>query len=476
MSVKLKWSSLGQQWQDYIKLNLKFVSKNSFKFSKNQEPAIVYAYNLNEANDTVHVPYFFANQMFKRNINSALSYPKCNFTSTIQLYPDQEVIYQEALANLNEYGTTTLFVFTGMGKTRTAIEISVKLNHLILVMLTSVGIAKQWKESYEKLTNIKAWLVEQNKYPKTEIGAIICMEGRIDHIPPELLKQVGTLIIDEAHTFCTDNRIKKILKVQPRYIILATATLKRSDGLHKSLEAIAGEHHIYRKSIKPFEVYKYMTGISVPVKMTYFKKIDFNALLNDLCNHTERNRLILELILQNPDYKILVMTRRVEHVNFLYKILYENGQSVDYMCGTKKSYHDSRILIGTTQKIGTGFDEETACDDFQGFRINMLILVSTIKDESLLEQVAGRAFRSNFPCIIHLVDEPEILKGSHWNVADKWYRSRNGRIVERVSPLYVDMMKKGCLNPGSGSANSKTMADSLSIKQVIREDDLKYLV
>jgi len=103
------------------------------------------------------------------------------------------------------------------------------------------------------------------------------------------------------------------------------------------------------------------------------------------------------------------------------------GESVDSMAGTKSTYSDSRILVGTISKIGTGFDEKTACPNFNGVRINMLILCTSIKKASLLEQSIGRVFRAEMPVVIDLVDDNPILK-RHWKERQKWYISRNGTI------------------------------------------------
>ena len=103
MSVSLKWSSLSPEWQDVIRKDLQFVSKNTFKFSKDQEPTVLHAYNLDLATDTLYLPYFFANNIFKRKINFQRKYLSCNFTSQIKLHDYQEVIYAEAMAHLKEF-------------------------------------------------------------------------------------------------------------------------------------------------------------------------------------------------------------------------------------------------------------------------------------------------------------------------------------------------------------------------------------
>jgi hypothetical protein len=52
-----------------------------------------------------------------------------------------------------------------------------------------------------------------------------------------------------------------------------------------------------------------------------------------------------------------------------------------------------------------------------------------MKSEILIEQVAGRAFRSDFPTIVHYVDDMRIAK-NHWRIASKWCVNNHGVIRE----------------------------------------------
>ena len=100
----------------------------------------------------------------------------------------------------------------------------------------------------------------------------------------------------------------------------------------------------------------------------------------------------------------------------------------EVLCGKKKSYIESKVLIGTMSKIGTGFDQSSACENYSGKRFNLLILTSSIKKESMLEQNVGRVFRDSNPIVYHLVDNDPIII-SHWYIARKWY-IKNGGIIE----------------------------------------------
>ena len=257
---------------------------------------------------------------------------------------------------------------------------------------------------------------------------ILSVDGSIHKIPEEWKKAIGTIIIDEAHQFGTQARIDKLMSFQPEYIIAETATFKRDDGMEEAVKAICGMNIISKKSKKPFNVIKYKTGIKIQMPKNYKGDLVWSKYVKILCFHNERNQQILNIVSHYSSAKILILTRRTDHVDYLYNLLKDHIPT-DYMCGTKKTYNNSRVLIGTTDKIGTGFDEETLCNDFDGIRMDLLILAMTIKSDILLEQVSGRVFRAEFPWIVYLIDDNKLSE-NHWKVGKKWFESRNGTIIE----------------------------------------------
>ncbi|GAG22362.1 unnamed protein product [marine sediment metagenome] len=93
------------------------------------------------------------------------------------------------------------------------------------------------------------------------------------------------------------------------------------------------------------------------------------------------------------------------------------------------------MTLCTSQKIGTGFDEKSACSTYNGIRINLMILTGSTKTPELLEQWAGRGMNFNKPTIIHIVDDMAIIK-RYWTSANKWYKSRNATITKFNSQYY----------------------------------------
>ena len=116
----------------------------------------------------------------------------------------------------------------------------------------------------------------------------------------------------------------------------------------------------------------------------------------------------------------------------------------DFMMGTKKTYSDSQVLIGTVSKVGTGFDEKSMCPDFGGKRSDLLIYCSSTKKAGLMEQNVGRVMRAECPSVIHLVDDNPSIK-RHWTESKKWYVSRGATITE----MKMEQMKRVYNSDGS---------------------------
>ena len=385
------------------------------------------------------------------------------FRFTGSLYEEQLPVAETNYQQLLTHGTTICNLPTGSGKTVYGAYLAAKLKKITLIVFTMGILEKQWADTFRNFTDATIWAtslappkpkketedlserLEQlsiKEVPLANIPQVILSTNlSIDKVPPEWLSKVGTLIIDEAHQFGTQSRLDALMKVYPRYVIAATATFKREDGMEQAIQTICGLIGVTKISTKPFQVIKYHTGVVVPLKHNIRGQLDWISLLTDLCRHEYRNKLICDMVKHYKDAKILIMSRRKEHVQTLEKALTQADEKVSSMYGTKRHYNDARVLIGTVSKIGTGFDEKALCQDFNGHRIDLLILTCSIKSLELLEQVVGRAFRSKEPTVIHMVDNNNISK-SHWKGALRWYKSRQGSITECHAPPPPSVLKE----------------------------------
>ena len=400
------------------------ITPNITLFNRRAKPQPITFYSVD--GNTLRLPFLYHVGLFADNPNSRKRYPKVALKFTGELRPHQVTVAQEALEQMLKFGTTTLGLYPGYGKTILGAKMAADAGLLTCVLVHREILAHQWKTTFTQYTNAQCWIVGEAS-PPSSCSVIICMETRWHHIPEELRNAVGLLIIDEAHAFCTPTAVPCILSFQPKYIILESASLERDDGLHSMMYAVAGNHGVYRESSKPFTVIKINTHTTVERKTTKMGEIDWNALVRDIVMDERRNSLIISMIKDNIKRKILVLTSLVDHAQLLHDECRKVDINCDILCGTKKGYVDSNVLIGTMSKIGTGFDPATSCATYDGKPFDLLIIVSSIKKYSMLIQNVGRVFRTEFPIVMHLVDDDNIIK-SHWNVCRKWYLARGATI------------------------------------------------
>lgn len=380
----------------------------------------------------------------------------------------------------NNIPSALVDVFPGFGKTIVGSKSSADIGLLTCVLTPLKFLETSWVNVYKNLTNARVWIVGDKKSTKefddlwlnleklidsdeeakkmikskTDVkywtskgysniyvpDVIICMVERVDSIPKELIHRIGLLIIDEAHMFCTSNRIEQIFKFFPKYVIALTATPVRSDGRNKFLEYLVGSDCQITRLPPPYKVIRILTGLKYDIAKKsmynsrtheYMETNDFSGYLTQIQKDKSRNEMIAKICKKLIEYdrKIILMCRFKEHVSNISKELFSLNIKNDYVMGTKAKYKDSTVLLGTMSKMGTGFDEANVCEDFKGVKSDTLILTSSVKETAQLYQLMGRVFRSENPLIIFLHDEFDVCK-KHWAVNKKLLNDHTVEIEE----------------------------------------------
>jgi hypothetical protein len=437
MSAKILKSALSREQVDIIRQVLTLYPQKKQRYDKSlhkmvdeqPDPPITFYTNVDNC---VCLPYRAACGILNCILNYHIDLKKSNFEFTGKLRENQLKATAEAEQQLRDYGTTTLKLRTGMGKTVIGSYLSCKSKYYVLVIHPRTALTLQWKETFVQNTTASVWMVGDEKQPQVQPDVIVCFEERTTKIPNAWLDQIGTLIIDEAHLMCTRTKVEPLLCcTNVRNIIVETATMKRNDGLTSMMIAMAGEHCVEEAHSSPFTVYKVMTEFSPSVVKTA-RGTDWNALLDEIVKCEERNKLIVQIVKRNPERKFLILSVRNEHCDTLYQMLLNAGiTSVDIFYGSKiKRYQNSSVLVAGVKKAGTGFDEKNVAYDFDGKRLDTLILATSIFDDVTLEQCCGRVFRSDVPVIYHLIDDNPIIK-RHFTQNKKWYDSHNGTVIKK---------------------------------------------
>lgn len=406
----------------YVQAKVTSFSQTSTYGATAQTPILFYKV----AKDKIHLPYHFTNTI-KPNDKTIDHYPLTHFDFKGNLLEHQISIIDEAEQQLQTFNTTLLAVYPSAGKTVMSAYLASKSNLLTLVLYNQKNLGVQWKKTFEDFTDAKLWIIGEK--PPAEANVLLCMDTQFHKIPLEYRPNIGCVVIDEMHSFCTPGSVECLLGTQPFKLIGCTATPEREDNKHVMIHLMIGKHSVIRKTEKEFNVIRVLTGTKTSMVKNVRGDTDWCAVVNELCENEIRNSYILKFVRDNPKFKILILTWRKEHAFSLQQWLTEMDEKTAVMAGKCKSYSDSRILVGTTSKIGTGFDEKAACDDFDGNRLNMLLMVGSTKSTPLLEQLVGRVFRSQFPIVYDFVDDVSSIK-SHFSIRKKWYQSLNCDIYD----------------------------------------------
>lgn len=444
----------------YIQAKVTSFSQSSTYGNSSQTPILFYNIKGNE----IHLPYFFTNTI-KEDDKKINDFPLVSFEFKGKLLEHQNSIIDEAEQQLEKFNTTLLAVYPSAGKTVMSAYLASKTNLVTLVLYNQKNLGVQWKKTFEDFTDAKLWIIGEDI--PSEANVLLCMDTQFHKIPLEYRPYIGCVIIDEMHSFCTPGSVGCLLGTQPYKLIGCTATPEREDNKHVMIHLMIGKHSVIRKTEKEFNVIRVLTGLKTSMVKNVRGETDWNSVVNELCENEIRNCYILKFVKDNPKFKILILTWRKGHAFSLQQWLTEMGEKTAVMAGKCKSYSDSRILVGTTSKIGTGFDEKAACDDFDGNRLNMLLMVGSTKSTPLLEQLVGRVFRSQFPIVYDFVDDVSSIK-SHFSIRKKWYQSLNCDIYDLNIPK---LLKSKELDELSFGYYDKTNISLLSKNIKDKEDN-----
>uniref|UniRef100_A0A6C0CIZ4 Helicase/UvrB N-terminal domain-containing protein n=1 Tax=viral metagenome TaxID=1070528 RepID=A0A6C0CIZ4_9ZZZZ len=354
-------------------------------------------------------------------------------------YCQQKPVFVEAMKVLKEQKSVFLQLHCGWGKTWMALAIAAHLGLRTMVLVHRRFLAGQFLTESEVVMPGQMMFIEDNEAaeqlayiegPKVPqmCNMFVCTDRRALTLPKAFTSTIDFLIVDEAKYWCTPERVKALLAFNPTHTMGLCAERERKDGYHTILAFFFG-HNIFRKSCKPFIVHKYFTSFVPKIQKPagYSRaRIDWNVAMQSLSQNEKRNEMICNICRLRQNNKIMILVHLREHVETLERMLKAYGEKVATFYAKKDSYSNCRILIATYSKAEMGFDDKNLCENFDGERLDLLILGAFYKEE--IEQSAGRVMRSDAPEVIDIVDNhPSLSK--HSKTRDKWFKSRNGQVM-----------------------------------------------
>jgi len=425
MSIKVKLKDISDETRSLINSDLFFEKDNGDE---------IYAYDICDK-DIVYLPFNYAkNKGYKRPARKKFGRVNMKFQGVLREL--QETVASEAVDLLNKNGSTILALYTGGGKTFTACYLACKIGLKTLIIVNRIVLIKQWKETLEIASPLSEIQVIHAKTKLNKdadfyiINAInVYKKGR------EFFKDIGCVIADEVHLLATRVLSQAFFYVYPRYLIGLSATPYRSDGMNDLLFSFFGKDIIYRKLYRKHTIYKIKTNLKPEFTMARNGKIDWNSLLNWQASCRKRNQQIINLVVKYSDRVFLILCKRIFQVEFLQDEFEKLGQVVTILIGGKKTFNENaRILIGTVQKCGVGFNHP---------KLDTLLIASDLLEYFI--QYLGRVFRTESvePIIFDFVDDHSILY-KHYLKRRKVYLEHGGVIkndFNRKKPPRTRLLK-----------------------------------
>jgi superfamily II DNA or RNA helicase len=284
-------------------------------------------------------------------------------------------------------------------------------NHKILtptgyVRAYNLDIGDVLQSSYETLIIIS---IEKIKNNQLFVYDIEVEDNHNFIIGDELGPVVHNCHHTAAHSFSSI-----FYKVQTKYMIGLSATPDRKDGLTKVLYWFLGPQivNIKRETDKPSIRFVETDTKDYIEHLNRIGKINSPIMITELSKHKERNFLIVGLIKHylTEKRKILVLSDRREHCEYLCRFLSSENVSAGVYLGGMKSQERSEtigtsVILGTYQASGEGFDVP---------ELDTLILATPKSD---VQQAVGRILRqknANKPLVIDIVDQFSIFKGQYY--------------------------------------------------------------
>jgi len=271
--------------------------------------------------------------------------------------------------------------------------------------------------------------IEYFDYNKKEIGFLgkgqNKLNGSLDiatmqslNNMPDIIKNYSFVIVDECHHIPALTFEQVIKNFQGRYILGLSATPNRKDELEPILHQQLGEiSYNYKKKRT------HANRLKV-VRTDFVSEVsNYANLVNELCLDEKRNSLIIEVIKQNIDRKILLLTDRIEHVNILENMLKKENISYVAIHGSQNKKEQvnnmqkvktSSLILATSSYFGEGIDFP---------HLNTILFATPISYHGRLIQYLGRIGRGSQECLaIDFLDSKNVMLNSSYKKRLEGYK------------------------------------------------------
>lgn len=322
------------------------------------------------------------------------------FMSTLRPY--QQAATEAVL--LRQQGV--LVAPTGSGKTTMALYIAAMRRQSTIVITHSKEIAEQWLERIVQFMGIpkeEVGMIGNSKFrigKKITVALVQSLIKRADEVVP----YIGFVIIDECHRTASKTFTKAVQNFDAKYILGLSATPFRRDKLTRLLwfflgdkihevdgTSLKNEGHVMRPEI-------IIREINIPGFHSEYDPVNkYSSFLTDLLQGAERTAKICDDIVGavNEGRYSIILSDRINQLDSIESMLAEKNIKSAKLTGsmTKKARAASMEEIKARKVNVLLASSSLAAEGLDIPHLDALFIVSPIKFEGKMVQVAGRVLR-----------------------------------------------------------------------------------
>jgi len=309
-------------------------------------------------------------------------------------FPLPRVPLRAAQVPVFEQVTDSCFINAkvGWGKTFTALNIARKLGQKTLIITHTAMLRDQWRDEVRNLFGMEPGIIGSGLFDIEDHAIVIGNVQTVTKVLPQIQKEFGTVILDEAHHVPATTFSSIIDGIYARYRIALSGTMLRTDGKHVIFKDYFGPTLIQPPQSDTMNpVVKLIpTGISLPTQLPWAQKI--NKLLYDEDYQQFVAALAITQILNG--HSVLIVADRVEFLTNVKELIGANCVLI-----TGETDYDTRKSLIASVETGEALCVAGSRQIFsEGISINRLscvILAVPTSNPISLEQIIGRIMRQH---------------------------------------------------------------------------------
>jgi superfamily II DNA or RNA helicase/very-short-patch-repair endonuclease len=318
---------------------------------------------------------------------------------------------QRAADAMMVHDTGVLAATTAFGKTVIAAWLIAQRRTNALVLVHRRQLLDQWIERLSTFLDVPAKSIGRigggRSRPTGQLDVALIQSLVRKGVVDDRVGDYGHLIVDECHHLSARSFERVARQAKARFLTGLSATIARKDGHHPIIFMQCGpvRYRVNAKAqaaIRPFEhvVLVQPTSFRPTRPPNADKRVEFQALYQELIDHESRHRRICEDLIEavRAGRSPLVLTERNEHLNRLEASLASHVRHlVTLRAGVGKKQRqaladrlasipadEERVILATGKYVGEGFDDA---------RLDTLFLTLPVSWRGTIAQYAGRLHR-----------------------------------------------------------------------------------